>query len=144
MKTIDYIGKYLGPNKIIDIQDSSGKENFMEVTFKGGEKKLTTKKGLESFTTDKSLDLTQFRNMRSEIIANELLLNVMEYDIKLGDLEHTMQTFADKIQDLFQRADSYLWTKDDKEWIPGREAINNRTLLEANRIITKIKDEKSK
>lgn len=104
-----------------------GKENYQTMTLKS----------LEIFSTDNPIDLTSLRDMKTSVIVPELIALIYEYDVKAADVANLGQTMVDQISARFDRADNFLWTGQD-DYIPGYDAMQDHTLLEAQRIIDDI------
>lgn len=132
--------KYIAKNKVVSsevdpsVKTPSGKEVLM-VVFENGVKELIPKATFDLFSTPKEVDLTSFRDLKHEHIAREMLALMAEYNIKVADIENLIALIRDAVQDYISRADSYLWTNDDNQFIPGVSAIQDRTLLEAKKVL---------
>ena len=99
---------------------------------------LVPEKSFKAFATDKPIDHTQFRDKRNEIIAQDIVRLIMEYDIKSADIISLFNHVGTKMQNAFEHASNWLWTGDVKQWIPGFSFMDNRTLLEAERVLKQI------
>jgi len=81
---------------------------------------------------------------RTEFLQKSIAL-ITEYDIKASEIEPLLNpinteiqgvinTIGGELDNTFNRATNYLWTKDDTQFIPGTNMMLERTLLEATKV----------
>lgn len=138
-------GQFIGPRKVAmavstDHKTSGGNE-VVEIHYEGGFKEMMPKNAFELMVTDKPSDWNALRDRKFKVILKELLTVVAEHDFKASDIEALNNAFANELFNGFNRATHYLWTKDDKSFIPGNNVVLERSLLEADMIIKSIEDE---
>lgn len=137
-----YVGKYVGPYEITDIETTDQKTPKDSVvfllTFKGGEKMIMPEKGLVAVVTDKNTDHTYIRDARVAAMIQELIDIVEEYDLPATQIVNLSQTFANQLASRFDRAHTWFWHKDPKKFIPGYDPLNEVSLLMAEKVISEI------
>ena len=134
--------RYVGPNKVVDVKEeaittpSGGK--VLRVVFESGKWQLMSEKSYNILLKDSPIDSSSLRDITTNIMMDEIVKIMLEYDIRATDVEHLLQKVTGKIIDCFNRANNYLWTGDDKFFVPGVEPLQFRTLLEADKILKSI------
>lgn len=140
--------QYIGPNKVVGIVENELKtpmgHEIVEIVFESIPKILMPKKAFDLLSRNTPMDYTSYTKMKVELIGRELVALIMEYDIRNLEMVILMKFTADLMQDAFERASNFLWTGDDKQWISGMSFLNERTLLEAERVIKRIKNDDNK
>ena len=137
--------RYIGPNEvtgvtILEEKTPTGKE-IVRVYYAGDklppeDMPMVT---FELLVSDVPKDYNWLRETRYKKLLEEIAALCLEHDVSFSDVEYLTTSFKQKIAAAFDRATSYLWTKDDEQFIPGIPALSYRTLLEADRILKSIK-----
>jgi len=134
--------KYLGPFKITGavIQDYKTPEGdeVVKIFYENGESELFSKKTFERLVSETPIDLTTLRQIRYQPILEKLAAVLLEENVKHDDIKYITLNLAEKLLNAFDRATSYLWTGDDKYFVPSGDSMGSRTLLEADQILKKI------
>ena len=95
----------------------------------------------------------EVKNARTEFLQ-KAIASISEWDVKVSETETLLNAIQAEtlgfvnalgfeIDSNFNRATNFLWTNNDKEFIPGVNAMNGRTLLEAQKITKGIKIDES-
>lgn len=137
--------QYVGPNKILGITKEaittpSGGEVF-RVVYDNNHSELMTKRAFDLLVTEKATDLTDLRERKFRALIPQFITLMMEYDFKSMDCNPFLNRIMDSLQENFDRASNYLWTKDDKEWVPGFNFVEQRTLLECDKVLKAINED---
>lgn len=135
----EYHGKFFGPNKIVevlteDLKTPLGTEIF-EVRFENGQSRLMTKLALDHLTTESELDLTSLRDMKFRILCENIANQVLEYGLRYDEIVPLSQHLGQKLETAFGRALSFLWTQDDEQFVAGVNPIDNKDILEVEKIL---------
>jgi hypothetical protein len=133
-----YVGKFIGPNKIADIEVTElttpkGAAVF-EVTYTLGHKELFPERGLVVVVTNEIKDLTYVRDMRVEAIVPTVIDLVQEYDLPGAQMNYLLTMIGTQWNNRFGRALNWLMFKDDKRYAAGYEPANDFSLLMAERV----------
>jgi len=138
---------FLGPNEVekIDPQEQktpAGKP-IVKVIFKGENVRSETMP-LHVFNllkTTEPKDYNWIRETKHAQLFKDLAALCLEADVKFSDLAYVCKELCNKLQDGFERASSFLWTGDDKAWIPGFDHRSDLTLLQADAVLKKIQSD---
>lgn len=133
-----YEGKYLGPNKIVDmtiteITTTLGSAVF-EVTYESGVKELYPEKGFGLLVSNEAKDFNHLRDARVEVMVPKILELIEEYDIPMDQFTWLMTQVAHQWQNKFNRANAILWFGDVAGYYPGSDTMDRLTLLNAERV----------
>lgn len=139
---VKFIGKYVGPDKIVSIEVSDfttplGSAVF-EVVFESGLKTIFPEKALVAVSTEEAKDHTFVRDRRFTVMMPDLINLVKEYDVPGTQVNNMLQVLAQNIDNEFGRALNYFWTNDDSRFVPGYSPMNDATLLMASQVISVI------
>lgn len=139
--------KFLGDKEIVSTEDVGHKtpigSKVIKVSFLNGEYTFTTEQALELFSSEKRIEPTEFRKVKEKIIGEKLLAILMEYGgVNYGDITSLLQSLSDKMNAAFSRAEHFLWTKNDKTFIPGYNSLDERSLIEADFVLSLIQTQK--
>lgn len=136
--------KYIANRKVInvitlDYKTPSG-EDVVKVVYENDTYAVMSKKSFDLFSTDESIEPTSFREIKFKALQNEVVKVIMEYDLRAEEIVPFFSQTTDKLQDVFERASSILWTGDDRHWIPGSNFLSERTILEAEGVLRNTND----
>lgn len=101
---------------------------------------LLPKTTYERLVSAEPVELTLLRELRYKPLIDNLTQVMMEYDVKFSDLGYVGKALVNKIEDAFERASNYLWTKNDATWTPGVDYRSDRTILEAEAVLKTARD----
>lgn len=142
----EYKKRYIGPREVgglqvLDYKTPKGKEVvkilYVESDVPFEIMPVTT---FQSVVSEKPEDWNYVREKRNEQLMQEIVAICLEHDVVFGDLAFLGRTIENRLKAAFARATNYLWTKDDSQWIPGREsALDLRSLLECEQVLRSIK-----
>lgn len=136
-----YVGKFIGPNEIKSIELTEERTpagaNVYMVEF-GERKERITDKALRAMASDEAIDYTRLQKRKFTPLIQDMLGAVMEYDIMLYEIESLMRQFAGSMDDTYNRAQNYLWTKDDTKFIPGVGPLDMIPLSVAQGVVKSI------
>jgi hypothetical protein len=139
--------KFIGPRKIELIAETEfkthGGKDVVKVMYDGGFSEIMPKSECEFLQEDKATDYNQLRKKKMGRILEEVLTVIAEHDLKAADIEALKAGIENELYNSFNRATHFLWTKDDKSFIPGNNVVLERSLLEADLVLKTInkKDE---
>ena len=134
--------RFIGPRKVemaiaTDYKTHAGND-VVEIRYAGGYRELMPKSEFEFLLTDKPTDWNDLRKRKLGRITKGLLAVLAEHDVKAQDIEAIKQSLETELYNSFNRVTHYLWTKDDKSFIPGNNVVMERSLLEADIVIKSI------
>ncbi len=138
------VGRFVGPRKVVvavvekDIKTNGGND-VVNVTFEGGYTQMMPKSSFETVVSEAPTDYNVLQGAKLAPLTLEILEVIAEHDLTAGDIEALKQSIERELYNSFNRATHYLWTKDDKSFIPGNNVVMERSLLEADVIIKSIK-----
>lgn len=136
---------FIGPNQIFGIvqeeQRTPGGKEIVKVVYEGGKLSPETMPlaTFEILVSEAPHDYNWLREKRYKKLLEEMTALCLETDVRYSDIKHLATKFAEKLDSAFERATNYLWTSDDKQWIPGINSLSDRTILEADKILKQIK-----
>lgn len=135
--------QYIGEKQVQSLVEESIKtysgKDILTVVYVDGTKEMMSKASFEALVTDKVSDATDLQKRKFTFLVLKVAETMAEYDIKFGEINQVMHLAGQNLIDAANRASHYLWTKDSVPFIPdGNDAINNRSLLEADLIIRSI------
>jgi len=131
-----FVGKFYGPHEIKDI--SVRKDNVFNVTLADDQTIPVTEKAIIAIVTDERKDYNHIRKALFDVMVPEIVNVIRGYDISVSDINALFQEVGKEIDGRFGRATNYLWTKDDRRFVPGFSPIDNVTLLMAEEVIDNI------
>lgn len=145
---LEIIGKFIGPDEIestavADFTTPEGKE-IIEVTFKGGRKHIFSAETLDYIITDEVSDHNSVQDKKLMPIVRKIMSIIAEHDINVGELEMLFKQVGMNLDKAFNQATSYLWFKDDKEFVPGFDPMHGVSLLMAERVLREIRKDVQK
>jgi hypothetical protein len=144
--SLELIGKFIGPDEIVstDVYEKTTPEGkgIVEVTFKTGRKHIFTEETLEYIVTDEVSDLNAVQEKKFTPVLRKIMSVLMEHDINIGEVEMLFKQLGYNLDMVFNRGTSYLWFKDEKEFVPGFDPMYNVSLLMAEHAAPKKEDEK--
>lgn len=135
-------GKVIGIEKVEGLTTPSGGE-VVRIMFENGSKKIIGKMAYDKFSSDKQVDPNNHQAIKFSPVISLIIDLMTEYDIENYEVESLFKFIKDEIADRFDRASNYLWTGDDRDFIPGMDFRTFKTLLDVEKIIKSIpnKDE---
>lgn len=121
--SLQAIGKFIGPNEIVATVVTEYKANdggeVVEVEFKTGRKRLYPLKVLNLIITDEVSDVNSVSEKKLLPALQKVMEIVHEYNIEYGEIELFTKQLVTNLDNNFNRALSYLWFNDTKEFVPG-------------------------
>lgn len=134
--------QYIGPFKVIGITEDVAKtpagKGVVKVIYEDRPAEIMTKKGFDLLVKNEPVDLGTVQKEKFDILIPEIISVMAEYDIRMFELSALLTRVNETIESHFERAASFLWTGDDRNWIPGMNFLNNRTLIESDKILKSI------
>lgn len=134
--------KFIGPRKVahvvVEEMKTHGGNETVTVHYDGGFTEFMPKSSFEALATDKPTDFTDLGKRKIKIITLAVLSVLAEHDLKGEEIETLTNSVQNELYNSFNKATHYLWTKDANSFTPGSNAVLERSLLEAHRIITSI------
>lgn len=141
--------QYIGPNKVVGLVKEefitpAGNEVVM-VQYQGEHPpELMSKKSFDLLVTPAPSDYTDLRARKFEKMLPDIITVLTEFDLKFDEIKPLFEHIAESLQNAFDKANNWLWTHDDRQWVPGMNSLNQRTLLEAEKVLSSMNDGKSK
>jgi hypothetical protein len=137
-----FVGRFVGPDKIADIEVTevttpSGAAIF-KLTYESGYSALLPEKGLMAVITDEPADYNHMFEARNAVMIPEVIDIFLEYDMPTEQFVAVLGRIGDQLRNRIYRAESFLLHGDDRRYIPGSAPENEMTLSMAQRIIASI------
>lgn len=136
--------QFIGQNEIMGVEKQDyttplGGE-VLKVLYTNGSSEITSKRAFDVEVSKEPMtaEHAQMQRLNSMILA--VMEVIAEYDLKGGDAQPFVNKLSFMIQDAFDRASNYLWSKNDLEYAPGDSPLRYRSILEAHKIIKSIPD----
>lgn len=137
-----YVGRFIGPDKIADIEIADFKTALgsivFSVTYESGLKELHAEKGLAAIVSDEAKDFNHIRDARVNVMIPEMVNFIMEYDLPSVQWVYFLGQIGDQLKNRLYRAQSFLLHGADDRYIPGFDPQTEMTLLDAERVIATI------
>jgi len=134
--------KFIGPKKVVSLVKENIKTNggneIVTVLYNGGGKEIMPLNAYNILATEKATDYTELRNRKINDLVLKTLSILAEHDIKSGEVDYFNLMLGNEILNSFNRATNFLWSKDDKSFVPGVNVLLDKSLLEADIIIRNI------
>jgi len=132
---------YIGPDEVLSVEDSAEKTEFtgdlVLVHFVNSQfDKLMPKVVYESLVTKEPTDMNSLHERRVSPVVNVMAIMMIRYGLTYSEILDACRKTADKMQDSFERATNFLWTKDDRNWSPGVPVLNNKSVIVADLILS--------
>ena len=137
--------QYIGPSKVIGVEElSCGNDTtgpLVKVFYDNEVKKFEIMPKLQFDLTisEEKYDFNELRQRRTDELIRGIQGLCMKYGLNYCDLGYVMQKTAEFLEDGFERATSFLWTGDDSKWIKGVSYAADKSFIEAELILNKIK-----
>jgi hypothetical protein len=131
-----FVGKFYGPHEIKDITVRKG--HIFNVTLDDEQTIPLTEKAIIAIVTDEKNDYNHIRKALFDVLVPEIVNVIRDYDVSVSDINALFQEVGKEIDGRFARATNFLWTKDDKRFIPGFSVMDSVTLLMAEEVIDNI------
>ena len=135
---VRFAGKFYGPYEIKDITVREDSEGVFNLVLDDGRTVLCTEKALIAIVSDERKDHNHLRDARFDVMIPEIIEIVKQYDLPSQDIKALIESIASEIDGRFGRAINFMWTQNDKLFVPGFSAMNDVTLLMAEEVISKI------
>lgn len=146
MSSLEFVGKFIGADEIasVDVSEHTtpNGSKLINILFKSGKSKLFPEKVLPYIITDKLSDASQLQERRTMPALRECVSILMEYDLDYGDIESFAKQLFSNLQLQYDRAENYMWKKNDVEFVPGFDARYGVSLLDAYRVLEGISSNK--
>ncbi len=140
---IERQGKFIGGDTIVStevlpMKTPQGKD-ILEVTFKSGKKRIYPELTLERIVTDEVSDASAVSEKKLLPVIREVMAILAENDVSVGEIDMFQKQLGSNIENAFNRATSFMWFKDDAEFVPNFNPMFDVSLLMAHKVITDIK-----
>ena len=142
---IELQGKFIGGDTIVstemlDVKTPQGKD-ILEVTFKSGKKRVYPSETMARIITEEVSDASAVSEKKLLPVIREVMAILAENDISVGEIDMFQKQLGSNIENAFNRATSFMWFKDDAEFVPNFNPMFDVSLLMAHKVITNIKNE---
>jgi len=127
---------FYGPLQVEFATDIDG--NMVEIQCVGGQKEVVTKKTFALSITQDKKDYNYLQEVKIKAIMEEIMAVILSYDVKMYEVNALLSAIGKNIKERYTRAINYLWTGDDKNHVAGSDPTDYFSVLEAEKIITKI------
>lgn len=136
-------GKFIGGDTIVgaevlDMRTPQDKD-ILEITFKSGKKRVYPAATVERIVTDEVSDASAVSEKKLLPVVREVMAILAENDISVGEIDMFQKQLGSNIENAFNRATSFMWFKDDTEFVPNFNPMFDVSLLMAHKVITNIK-----
>ena len=130
-----YIGFYIGPNKIRTLTKSKrstyfGKEVY-QIEYENGIKEERPKEIIEKIAGKEQYDWSTLRDKIGRIVTEQILIILLETEIKLEDIDFVLQLTARSLNENLEKVTEFLWKK----------KIHDRTIHDVQEILTKFQED---
>ena len=136
------VDMFIGPRKITGMSNSQKKTPdggaIFDIVYDGGHKESIPKKTYDILVATESKDWNELQKVKFKPIIQDILNVLTSYDLKATELDELLRSVGAEVDNSFNRAVSYLWTKDDSLFVPGFNPMMERTLLESLQIVEDI------
>lgn len=145
-----FVGKYLGPDKIVGVElltikTPSGGNIFEFETERVGqdnvrytEKEIVPEKSVAIAVGDQPKDYTKLFQDKMNVIIPEIVNVIEEYNLDFSQVDALTRSLTISLDLRFNRALSFLFTGDDKNFIPGFDPRNSVSVLGTEKVIAAI------
>lgn len=139
---MNYVGKYLGPNKIESILVSSTTKTpsglpIVRVIFKTHAWTIPAATVM-LLATDKETDLQSLQDRKFAILIPRIISTIEEIDCTSLEMQSLLLKVAAQAEAKLGRALNFVWYHDDRRFAPGYQTQNDFSLSEAAEIIATI------
>ncbi len=120
MKTEKYIGKYVGPNKIVTTEEVEDKTYLgnpkLKLVYENGKEMLFPAEVVEEVVTEEVSDLTKLRDARVAPVVEKILVILTESELNNEDMNHAIgPKLSESLNQSFHKAQKILWGKENYE-----------------------------
>lgn len=134
---------YVGSNKVssvavVDNYKTPMGSNLVDVTYESGAIERFTKKTYELVVTDVASDASIVRRTKFNAMVPSIITVICEFDLKVSEMQSLLQEVANSLDNSFGRATNYVWTNDDRQYVPNSNPLFDRGVLDADRILKSI------
>lgn len=146
---LQYIGKYWGPEEIVEVKDTGTTTHrgvaIVEVVSKkaGNEAKVrvqtVTLPALDLLATADATDWNSLQDRKLEKVVNELMVVATDNGIFGGELQPMLAKFGLILATRFEHAAHIKFQGNDDEFVPGGSEFYDWSLAKAEHIITDYK-----
>lgn len=131
--------RYIGPFKVIgitklDVKTPRGSE-VVKVLYENRPAEIMPLASFELVVTPEPTDLTNLQRRRFDVLIPKIVEELAEMDVRMFELPGLLNKVHETVTDHFERASSYLWTGDDRNWTHGMNFMNNRTIIETHKVL---------
>ena len=131
--------EFIGPRKVThavaeEFKTHGGNET-VTVHYEGGHTEFMPKRDYEALLTEEPTDFTILGKTKQKMILLEVLAVLAEHDFKGEEIESFAVALQNELFNSFNKATHILWTKNPNSFTPGGNAVLDRSLLEADRLI---------
>lgn len=142
------VGQFIGPRKVKTVipeeYKTNGGKNTVTVHYEGGFSEFMPFSSFQLLITPEPTDFTDLARRKHRAILTDLMAVLAEYDVKGGEAEMISNGLSNEIFNAFNKATHLLWTNgDSNNFTPGSNAVLERSLLDADRVIKSFPDKKS-
>ena len=140
--------KFWGPYKILKVEDLGFQTELGTAALKLHLDSdmvafdFVSQRGYDLFATDEALEPNAFQELRFRVLTKVVLADIPEYHLHASEFESFVNKLGNSYEDSISRAANFLWTGEDKTFIPGTSVLHYRTALEAENILKKIPNAK--
>lgn len=146
MSSLEYIGKFIGPEEVIEIEED-GKTPLGDSVFKvktkfesfvndNGEEdvatRIYTKATLDATISDQKSDWNTFRDSKFRHIVDKITELAIEYGISGEEMDPLLMSVGRNFATMIDKAVYKKWFGDTKDFVPGGGSMHGFTLLAAH------------
>lgn len=147
---LQYIGKYWGPEEIIEVRDTGTTTHrgvgILEVVTKKEDGKTRvqtlTPAALEAVAFERATDWNYVQDRKLEKVINELMVVATDNGIFGGELQTMLSRFGLALATRFEHAAHIKFAGNDDEFVPGGSEFFDWSLAKAEHIITDYRNSK--
>lgn len=98
----------------------------VNVVFEDGTQESLTEKTFKNIRTEKPVDATELRRLRCEPLVQEILVMMLETNIKWNEIDYVMGLVVESLNANSESASNKLW---------GVESVGDRTMLDIDTVL---------
>ena len=135
--------KYLGPFKVVGVTELDIKtplgSDVVSVMYENRPAEIMPKKNFDLLVSSEPTDLNEMQKTRFNVMIPKVIEALAEYDVKMFEMSSLLTQVHETVEQHLERVSSFLWTKNDGNWVPGMNFTNNRTVVEIHKMLVENK-----
>ena len=134
--------QFIGSRKVLGVTVAPFKtemgNDVIKVMFEDGGSRLMTQKTFDLVVSSEASDETTISDKKLSAINIGCLRIIEEYDIDVVEFKNLLMRIQTSYMENFNRAENFLWHKNDNSFVPGVDSTNNVSLLMMKEVFQQI------